>query len=134
MTPNERTFWLAAVFFAIALSIVPYILEPRPYWDVEVIKNERVGEYRFLTINFTLSDCIRNSVAFVGSRLGVISDITGTWTDLNGFETGNNRHAGLHTLEGKLFVGDIKYDWIEIRTSHTCGTKTIERVFAHIDV
>lgn len=134
MKIGERMVWGGALLAAASLTMVPALFEPQPYWNVEVINKERINPYQYITANFITGNCDRLSVVFVGSRLGVIDDLTSQWGNLNGATPDQDRTAGEQTLEGRLFVGDADYDWYEIRTRHRCDGTAIERVFLRINV
>lgn len=136
----QSVLYLVRVMLGSLLGVIigtiayDWYTRPSPYWNVEVINKERDGSYQYITANFATGNCERLSVVFVGSRLGLIDDLTADWENLNGATPNQDRTAGEQTLEGRLFVGSTNYDWYEIRTRHRCDGAIVERVFLRINV
>lgn len=130
---HERIVWLTAFAAVLSASFIPYILTPKPYWDVELVETRQEGGWRYLTVNFVKGDCERKSVAFVGLRLGLWDDLTSTWEPLDGVAGEVDRIEGAHTLSGRLYTGATEYERFEIRTRHICGEKRVDRTVIAIE-
>lgn len=130
MKMTERWLWAGAMTGAVAMSVLPRILEPSPYWDVKLIDTYQDGPFRYITASFEKGNCERKDVVFLGLRLGLQQKLQ--WVADDGFDNQEDRTEGFQVLSGKLLTGDVTYEAFEIRTRHLCDGKRVDKVFLHI--
>lgn len=130
---SERIRWALALIAALAMAVVPRLLEPRPYSDVEVVSLDRAGRTVEMVVDWRKNNCERLSVSFLAWRLGAFVDVTGTWEALDGVVEGSSnfdRLAGQQRLHGRVTLPDDgSFDRLEIRTRHDCDGRRVDGVF-----
>lgn len=108
-----------------------------PYTKVEVLSVKPVDNAVIVTANFRKNECVFQRLEVFGQDLGQTYVLQ--WANVvigDGEDRGPryDRVAGDQTLRLKVYTGGKNYDTLEIRTRHLCGDKTVDKVFAVIDL
>jgi len=119
------------LFGALAWQIGGYVLEPRPYWGVEVRMVEREGDAVTVVADFTKGENCR-LVTFLPFGIALESATPLRYTDLDGHVGNVDRLAGNSTLRVTVYLDRFSYESIQFRTRHDCDGDKVDRVFAEI--
>lgn len=133
---NYRDMVLGAVI-AIVISLPSFILSgvfsPQPYHSVEIVTEGFIEDgLKYLVVaNFVKNDdCVFKSLVAYGSSIGRYEVLE--WED-PGVDQGD-RIAGAQTLTVLIDTQGNTYDYLELRTRHTCSGKRVDRTFAQFPI
>ena len=134
---HSKIMWkefIAGVLLA-TLILLPWssLLDDEPYKDVIITEVERTDEGYVVHANFLKTNCAFKRLEVFGINTGV--PIYLKWSALDGSpSTDYDRSIGKQYLIILVITADKDYDTLEIRTRHNCNGKTVDKVFATIDV
>lgn len=118
---------IAGVLMA-CLALYRAYSQPIPYRDVEIVEQWIEDGWLNITATFIKTDCKFVKLVPVGFGLGVTYVLD--WRDRVGLQ--GDRLRGMTTLRIAMSPLD-RIDYIDLRTRHDCGGRTVDKVFARLD-
>lgn len=135
-----KDFLIGAIASIIIFGPVLYahVSEPKldeelfvPYENVLLLEEELINNTLLIRVQFDKLDCEFVYLQTVGFTLGIPERLP--WVDING--DAGNREPGTHVIELQIaLTNDVVYDYVEIRTRHTCDGETVDRTLLTVDL
>lgn len=121
---------LGFVLGAMFLLPIGSIFDPVPYSDVELRRQEVVGDRLELDYFFEKTDCVFVSLDIYGS----VGDFTSllSWTNTDGFE--GDRPQGPQDLHLVVNTQGRVLEALTIVTRHSCDGEVVNRVFDRVEL